>query len=281
MRLDAFARRSGLHPDMVSPLVALGLLRCQPDAGGELWFTPSELAFVARFRAPGWDLNYAAIGLVLDLLDRIEGPETTSRSRRKSQQFDAEVAGGIARIAEHRNPHGSHRGRWRTSTTSPNRPSRQAGAAAAEPSGADTSALQADLERELDRRPRLSGPVAAPGQVSLTPRLAKVLDAAERETKRLKDEHVSVERLVIALAQEGKSTAARRSWHPLRRHVHDIDIRGSRCTRHQTREPAYPQGLPRVPAARHAVGAFAVVPDMWTCRLLRFVTDAARRRALS
>ena len=36
LRLDAFARRSGLHPDMVRRLVALGLLRCQRDAGGEL-----------------------------------------------------------------------------------------------------------------------------------------------------------------------------------------------------------------------------------------------------
>jgi ATP-dependent Clp protease ATP-binding subunit ClpB len=76
--------------------------------------------------------------------------------------------------------------------------------------GADTAALRADLESELDRRPRLSGPGVAPGQVSVTPRLAKVLDAAAREAKRLKDEYVSVEHLVIALAEEGKSTAAGR-----------------------------------------------------------------------
>jgi len=76
--------------------------------------------------------------------------------------------------------------------------------------GADTPALRADLEGELDRRPRLSGPGAAPGQVSVTARLAKVLDAAAREAKRLKDEYVSVEHLVIAIAEEGKSTAAGR-----------------------------------------------------------------------
>jgi DNA-binding transcriptional MerR regulator len=87
LRLDAFARRSGLHPDMVRRLVALGLLRCQPDAGGELWFTPSELAVVARIQRlrTGLGLNYAAIGLVLDLLDRIEELETDSRSRRTSR----------------------------------------------------------------------------------------------------------------------------------------------------------------------------------------------------
>ncbi|MEA2484638.1 MAG: ATP-dependent Clp protease ATP-binding subunit ClpB, partial [Thermoleophilaceae bacterium] len=76
--------------------------------------------------------------------------------------------------------------------------------------GADTAALRADLESELDRRPRLGGRGTAPGQVSVTARLAKLLDAASREAKRLKDEYVSVEHMVIALAEEGQSTAAGR-----------------------------------------------------------------------
>jgi ATP-dependent Clp protease ATP-binding subunit ClpB len=74
----------------------------------------------------------------------------------------------------------------------------------------DVAALRADLQRELERRPKVSGPGATPGQVSVTRRLAQVLDAAEREAKRLKDEYVSVEHLVIALAEEGTSTAAGR-----------------------------------------------------------------------
>jgi chaperone modulatory protein CbpM len=87
LHLDAFARRSGVHPDMVRRLVALGLLRCRPDAGGELWFTPSELAVVAKVQRlrTGLGLNYAAIGLVLDLLDRIDELEMNSRSRRTSR----------------------------------------------------------------------------------------------------------------------------------------------------------------------------------------------------
>jgi ATP-dependent Clp protease ATP-binding subunit ClpB len=76
--------------------------------------------------------------------------------------------------------------------------------------GADTAALRADLERELNRRPKVSGPGATPGQVSVTRRLASLLDAAEREAKRLKDEYVSVEHLVIALAEEGTASAAGR-----------------------------------------------------------------------
>ena len=85
--LDAFARRSGLHPDMVRRLVALGLLRCRSAAGGEFWFTPSELAVVARIQRlrTGLGLNYAAIGVVLDLLDRIEELETDSRTRRRAR----------------------------------------------------------------------------------------------------------------------------------------------------------------------------------------------------
>ena len=74
----------------------------------------------------------------------------------------------------------------------------------------DVEAIRADLERELNRRPKVSGPAAQPGQVSVTRRLAKILDAAEREAKRLKDEYVSVEHLLIALAEEGTSTAAGR-----------------------------------------------------------------------
>jgi chaperone modulatory protein CbpM len=84
--LDAFARSCGLHPDMVRRFVALGLLPCRRDAGGELWFEPSAVAVVARvlrLRA-GLGLNYSAIGLVLDLLDRIQQLESASRPRRTS-----------------------------------------------------------------------------------------------------------------------------------------------------------------------------------------------------
>ncbi|MBU8813389.1 MULTISPECIES: chaperone modulator CbpM [Mycolicibacterium] len=86
IQLDVFATRCGLHPDMVRRLVALGLLACQQDARGDLWFEPSALVTVARIQRlrTGLGLNYAAIGLVLDLLDRIEELESGSRRRRTS-----------------------------------------------------------------------------------------------------------------------------------------------------------------------------------------------------
>ncbi|MDX6331739.1 MAG: ATP-dependent Clp protease ATP-binding subunit ClpB, partial [Streptomycetaceae bacterium] len=42
--------------------------------------------------------------------------------------------------------------------------------------GADPEALRADLEVELGRRPSVSGPGAAPGQVFVTQRLSRLLD---------------------------------------------------------------------------------------------------------
>jgi len=74
MSLTALARTARLHPELVRRYVALGLLECERDAAGQLWFPPkalSTLARIQRLRA-GLSLNYAAIGLVLDLLDRIE-----------------------------------------------------------------------------------------------------------------------------------------------------------------------------------------------------------------
>jgi ATP-dependent Clp protease ATP-binding subunit ClpB len=75
---------------------------------------------------------------------------------------------------------------------------------------AGTAALREAVRAELSRRPKVTGPGAAPGQVFVTQRLARLLDTAEQEAKRLKDEYVSVEHLVLALADEGPSTAAGR-----------------------------------------------------------------------
>jgi ATP-dependent Clp protease ATP-binding subunit ClpB len=79
--------------------------------------------------------------------------------------------------------------------------------------GTNLDAVRTGLEGELARRPKVSGPGAGPGQVFLTQRVARLLDAADREAKRLKDEYVSVEHLTIALLEEGSGTAAGRLLH--------------------------------------------------------------------
>jgi ATP-dependent Clp protease ATP-binding subunit ClpB len=79
-----------------------------------------------------------------------------------------------------------------------------------EQAGADPDRLRTALEAELERRPRVTGPGASPGQVYVTQRLARLLDTAEQEAKRLKDEYVSVEHLIIAMLEEGTETSAGR-----------------------------------------------------------------------
>ena len=76
--------------------------------------------------------------------------------------------------------------------------------------GADPDQLRQAVEAELARRPRVSGPGASPGQIMVTQRLSRLLDAAEQEAGRLKDEYVSVEHLLLALLAEGPATPAGR-----------------------------------------------------------------------
>jgi hypothetical protein len=83
MSLDAFASAVHLHPDHVRRLVALGLLDARTDASGGLWFSRSQIAVAARLQRlrEGLDLNYAALGVVVQLLDRIEELEAELRRR--------------------------------------------------------------------------------------------------------------------------------------------------------------------------------------------------------
>ncbi|GAB95279.1 ATP-dependent Clp protease ATP-binding subunit ClpB [Kineosphaera limosa] len=76
--------------------------------------------------------------------------------------------------------------------------------------GTDVDRLRTSLEDDLKRRPSVSGPGASPGQVHVTQRLSRLLDDADAEAKRLKDEYVSVEHLVAALLAEGSASAAGR-----------------------------------------------------------------------
>src|SRR3954451_1101084 len=72
----------------------------------------------------------------------------------------------------------------------------------------DSDSLRGALERYLEGRPRVSGSGAAPGQVYVSRTLSQVLDAAEQEAQRLKDEYVSVEHVLLAVL-ESQTAAAR------------------------------------------------------------------------
>jgi ATP-dependent Clp protease ATP-binding subunit ClpB len=71
-------------------------------------------------------------------------------------------------------------------------------------------ALRAEIEKELQKRPRVSGPGIQPGSVYVTQRLNQTLVQAEAEAKRLKDEYVSIEHVVLALVDEGEGSDAGR-----------------------------------------------------------------------
>ena len=85
LSLDEFASAARLHPDLIRRLVALGIIDADRDPAGELWFSRGELAAVARVQRlrAGFALNYAAIGLVTDLLDRIAVLQAALRGARR------------------------------------------------------------------------------------------------------------------------------------------------------------------------------------------------------
>ena len=108
----------------------------------------------------------------------------------------------------------------------------------------DTGALRAALERSLEGRPRVSGPGANDGQIGVTRSLSQLLDAAQKEAERLKDEYVSVEHILLAMLASGNDTNVGRL---LREHGLDRDrllgilteVRGAQRVTSATPEGSY------------------------------------------
>jgi hypothetical protein len=112
--LQSFAAAAGLHPEFVLRLVSLGLIEASPVASpsgrpggrpgpgpgqgprpgsvqgatGELWFSPAQIAVAARIQRlrSGLALNYAALGLVMDLLDRVTELESALRKAQRGER---------------------------------------------------------------------------------------------------------------------------------------------------------------------------------------------------
>lgn len=85
MDLNAFAHAARLHPELVRRFVALGLLDPEQDSAGTLWFSPAQIVEAARIQRlrAGLNLNYAAVGVVIELLDRLAELEAAARSRHR------------------------------------------------------------------------------------------------------------------------------------------------------------------------------------------------------
>jgi len=87
--LDTYARLTGVHPELIRRLVALGLLEPTRDAAGGLWFDATDVRAMARIQRlhNGLNLDYAALGLVIELLDRIARLERMHRHQRGDHRW--------------------------------------------------------------------------------------------------------------------------------------------------------------------------------------------------
>jgi ATP-dependent Clp protease ATP-binding subunit ClpB len=106
----------------------------------------------------------------------------------------------------------------------------------------DNGTLRVAVEHVLERRPRVTGPGADGGQTSVTRGLSRVLDAAEREAERLKDEYVSVEHVVLGmLAAESGAGRLLRDHGADRDRILQIltEIRGAQRVTSATPESGY------------------------------------------
>jgi len=72
------------------------------------------------------------------------------------------------------------------------------------------AALVGSIALALDKRPKVSGPGVEPGKAYITQRLNQLMVKAEEHAKRLKDEYISVEHLVLSMIDEGDRSDAGR-----------------------------------------------------------------------
>jgi ATP-dependent Clp protease ATP-binding subunit ClpB len=72
--------------------------------------------------------------------------------------------------------------------------------------GAPVDVLKRRVEQEVERFPRVSSPSGGADQVYITGRLNRLLTQAEDEAKRLKDQYLSVEHLLLAMLEDGGAT---------------------------------------------------------------------------
>ncbi|HEX5733489.1 MAG TPA: ATP-dependent chaperone ClpB [Blastocatellia bacterium] len=69
--------------------------------------------------------------------------------------------------------------------------------------GVNIEPLKQALEVEINKIPKVTGPAGTVGQVYISGRLQKASVIAEDEAKKLKDDYISVEHLLLAILEEG------------------------------------------------------------------------------
>jgi ATP-dependent Clp protease ATP-binding subunit ClpB len=108
--------------------------------------------------------------------------------------------------------------------------------------GVDVSSLREKLKDEISLLPKMYATGQAP-QIYLSPTLGNVLTLAEKEAKALKDEYVSVEHLLIAIAEskDSKSGQMLQELKVTKEEIYQVltKIRGSQRVTDQTPESKY------------------------------------------
>ena len=72
--------------------------------------------------------------------------------------------------------------------------------------GVNVEGLHRRTVQDIERLPKVSGSSGGPDQVYVTSRLNRLLTQAEDEARKLKDEYISIEHLLLAMTDDGAST---------------------------------------------------------------------------
>ncbi len=108
--------------------------------------------------------------------------------------------------------------------------------------GVNLEPLAQAIEREIDKMPKVSGPSGPVDQVYITARLNKIFVAAEDEAKKLKDDYISVEHLLLAIIDEnGPASRALKTAGATRDRIQKVlvEVRGNQRITSQNPEATY------------------------------------------
>src|SRR5271157_6310414 len=108
--------------------------------------------------------------------------------------------------------------------------------------GVNVEALGKKLTGELERLPKVSGTASGIDQIYVTPRLNKLLTAAEDEAAKLKDEYISVEHVLLAAVDDtGTSGRLLKEFGLTRERLMQAlrEVRGSQRVTSQNPEATY------------------------------------------
>src|ERR1700760_2082652 len=103
-------------------------------------------------------------------------------------------------------------------------------------------ALHKRIEQEVDKLPKVSGAATGADQVYVTSRLSHLFNVAEDQAKRLKDEYVSVEHLLLAISEDrGASGRILREFGLTRDRLMQalVEVRGNQRVTSQNPETTY------------------------------------------